>query len=226
MVRRMFAAVPKLAGSLGARFALTWPRRRRWRRLAGFGADILGGRGEARDLTFNAWLSIGAFFALAAQAPTLGWLTAPSLVLYLALVAVSLFDARYFVILDELAAFLLALGAIVVCSVIPDDVLFRVGAAVGAYALLRIVALVYERLRGRPGLGQGDAKLFGVAGLWLGFEGLPSCLAVAVLSALTTVAVARRTGAAAAGADHAIPFGPHLALGLWLTWAFGPLEWR
>jgi leader peptidase (prepilin peptidase) / N-methyltransferase len=50
----------------------------------------------------------------------------------------------------------------------------RLAAAVVGYALMYAIALGYERLRQRPRLGLGDAKLFAAAGAWLGFDGLPT----------------------------------------------------
>jgi leader peptidase (prepilin peptidase) / N-methyltransferase len=53
---------------------------------------------------------------------------------------------------------------------------------------------------------------------------LPTCLLAAVASALISAAIERKAGAPPAH-EHVLPFGPHLALGLWLTLAFGPLDW-
>ena len=48
-----------------------------------------------------------------------------------------------------------------------------IGAAVGL-ALTYLPFLLYKKLRGRSGMGLGDAKLAMVAGLWLGAPGAPS----------------------------------------------------
>jgi leader peptidase (prepilin peptidase)/N-methyltransferase len=87
----------------------------------------------------------------------------------------------------------------------------------------RGLSLAYRRLRHREGLGQGDAKLFAAAGAWLGTAALPQVILLA-----TAAALAMATGLALAGtrlrADTALPFGPFLALAIWLIWLFGPLE--
>jgi leader peptidase (prepilin peptidase)/N-methyltransferase len=66
----------------------------------------------------------------------------------------------------------------------------------------------------------GDVKFVGAAALWVGLPMLPLMLIVAVFSAFGTILLLRRQGGELEGGD-AIPFGPHLALGLWLTFLLG-----
>jgi leader peptidase (prepilin peptidase)/N-methyltransferase len=82
---------------------------------------------------------------------------------------------------------------------------------------------LYRALRGHDGLGQGDVKFAAAAVLWLGLEGLPGLLLAAVVSALASLLILRAQGYVLHG-QLAISFGPHLALGLWLIWVFGPLQ--
>lgn len=96
-----------------------------------------------------------------------------------------------------------------------------IGAAVG-FGFFVALAWVYHRLRGREGLGGGDARLLGAAGAWVGWIGLPSVLLWASLSGLSLV-VAQALLGRAPKADQPIPFGIFLALGIWLTWLYGPL---
>lgn len=73
------------------------------------------------------------------------------------------------------------------------------------------------RMTGRIGMGLGDVKLAGAAGLWLTPALLPAFMGVAALSALLSIGAY----AAVAGADvlsRRIPFGPFLALGLLACW--------
>jgi leader peptidase (prepilin peptidase)/N-methyltransferase len=106
---------------------------------------------------------------------------------------------------------------------------FPVDQAIGAvagYLVMVIVAYLYRHRRGREGLGDGDAHLFGALGAWVGWQGLPTVLLVAGLSGLLTVALQARRGSAV-GWTSRIPFGPHLCVGGWLVWLYGPLyfEW-
>jgi leader peptidase (prepilin peptidase) / N-methyltransferase len=196
---------------------------RRCRRLGLDAGEILLARKGAQAHSHVLWLGLVGFVYLLAQFDELGWYIVPSVALFASLAAIVLFDARYFLIPDKPILFLFFSGALTVLASSSSEIPARLAAATCAWGLLRLVALAYERWRGLPGLGLGDAKLFGIAGLWLGFPGLPGCLLVAALSGLVSAAILIRDH----GWVHArqpIPFGPHLALGLWLSWAMGPIE--
>ena len=84
------------------------------------------------------------------------------------------------------------------------------------------LAFAYRRLRGRDGLGGGDAKLIAAAGAWCGLAALPFVvLGSAVLGLLAAL------GLAVTRADMTsrtqIPFGPCIALAFWLAWLYGGL---
>lgn len=202
---------------------------RRRRTLAPLAWDALCARGEGFALAPAAWAAIlGLFYLLAQPAeprlfivPSL--VIVPSLALFAALCLISLFDARYFVIPDGLVLFLALTGAATILTSAPEEAVSRLAAAATGFVALRLFGRAYEALRGTPGVGEGDAKLFGVAGLWLGFAGLPSCLIYAALSALVAAALAVWRGQLR-NPREPIAFGPHLALGLWLAWSVGPLE--
>lgn len=202
-----------------------WPAscRRRRRALAPVARDIFLARADARPLTATAWLFLLTLGAALAQGAAFGWLLLPSLCLFAGLCVVALFDARFFVIPDGPLLSLALCGLATSLPDAPQAIAARLAAGALGFVALRVVALAYETLRGAPGVGEGDARLFAVAGLWLGFEGLPSCLVYATLSALLSAVVALRIGALK-DARTPLPFGPHLSLGLWLAWVFGPLE--
>lgn len=90
------------------------------------------------------------------------------------------------------------------------------GAAAG-FILLRGVGAIYRRVRGREGLGGGDAKLLAAIGAWVGWQALPMVLLGAALFGIAT-ALLRREGLRA---QMAVPFGPGLALAGWLVWLYG-----
>lgn len=174
-------------------------------------------------LTPTIWAAFLALFRLFAELGELRLFVLPSLALFTALCLVSLFDARYFVIPDGPVVFLALTGAATILASAPEEAANRLAAAAAGFAALRLFGRGYEALRGTPGVGEGDAKLFGAAGLWLGFAGLPSCLIYGALSALIAAALAAWRGLLR-NPREPIAFGPHLALGLWLAWAVGPLE--
>lgn len=87
------------------------------------------------------------------------------------------------------------------------------GAALG-YGSLAGLAYVYRRIRGREGLGLGDAKLLAAAGAWLGPGALPILLLAAALLGLAMAIAYRRP----LRAETALPFGPPLALAFWASY--------
>ncbi len=95
------------------------------------------------------------------------------------------------------------------------------GAGIG-YGGFVAVELGFRRLRGRDGLGRGDAKLASAGGAWIGASALPFMLLVASSAALAAVGVQHmRSGAGAQGLmTRRLPFGPWLALGVWVGWVF------
>jgi leader peptidase (prepilin peptidase)/N-methyltransferase len=92
-------------------------------------------------------------------------------------------------------------------------------AAALGYLLLSGVARAYRRLRGRDGLGLGDAKLLAAIGAWTGLSALPAVLLLAACLGLIAAAAARCLGKTMT-ASTAIPFGPFLSLAGWLLWLY------
>ncbi len=131
-------------------------------------------------------------------------------------------DLRRWVLPDALTLPLLAAGLAEAFLLEPETLLDRlVGAALG-YLVLRAVAIAYRRLRGREGLGGGDAKLLAAAGAWVGGLALPQVILGAALGGLAAAAILRLAGRRLE-AQSALPFGPFLALAAWAVWLWGPL---
>lgn len=72
----------------------------------------------------------------------------------------------------------------------------------GGFAALAFIALVYRVLRGREGLGGGDAPMLGAIGAWVGWATLPLVL---LLAALAGIAVALVRGVRRTDGDTAEP---------------------
>ncbi len=89
-----------------------------------------------------------------------------------------------------------------------------IGAVVG-YSGLVVLELAYKKIRGIDGLGRGDAKLLAAGGAWCGWAGLPFILLIASASGLVHALFLSKGGEPA---DNKLPFGPHLALGIFLSW--------
>jgi leader peptidase (prepilin peptidase)/N-methyltransferase len=146
-----------------------------------------------------------------------------------ALLALALIDAGHFLLPDALTLPLLGAGIVVALAgerawpIAPGDAALGAGSG---YLVLMAVGFFYRRLRGREGLGQGDAKLLAAAGAWTGWVGLPSVVLIAALAALAwalTDALIRRRRLDPA---RRVAFGVFLALGTWLVVLYGPLDFR
>lgn len=87
--------------------------------------------------------------------------------------------------------------------------------------LLWLISWSYNRLRGRDGLGLGDAKLFAAIGAWVSLSGLPSVLFVGAI--LATGASVLRNWVNGTELRERIAFGPFLATAAWFVWLYGPL---
>lgn len=95
---------------------------------------------------------------------------------------------------------------------------YAAAAALG-YLMFAGVAYVYRKLRGRHGLGAGDAKLVAAGGAWVGLESLSMLvLAAAMLGFVTALVLRLREGRL--GGAAALPFGPALCAAIWLVWLY------
>jgi len=151
------------------------------------------------------------------------WLLLASVALGWTLLALAWIDAREQLLPDALTLPLIPAGLLVSWLVEPAslaDHLFGAAAGVAAFWLM---ALLYRRLRGRAGLGGGDIKLASAAGAWVAWQGLPSVILVASLTGAIFAAARFLSGERPTGAAL-VPFGPFLALGLWLVWLVGPFD--
>lgn len=130
-----------------------------------------------------------------------------------ALTALSVIDIRTYRLPDWLTLPLIALG-LGAAGLLGETIwLHGLGAAVG-YGALVALEKTYEKMRGRPGLGRGDAKLFAAAGAWCGLAALPLVLLAASVSALIWVVSLRLAAGVQVRADTMIAFGPFLSFGI------------
>lgn len=90
-----------------------------------------------------------------------------------------------------------------------------IGAAAG-YLAFAGIAFAYARLRGREGLGLGDAKLLAVAGAWLGWRALPIVVVIACAAGLAWAAV-RLMLRGRAGLAEPLAFGAPLCAAIWIA---------
>lgn len=158
-----------------------------------------------------AWAAPDSATAIATAA--LGW----------QLLLIALVDGEHFWLPDALtwplaASGVLAAGALHGWS----GAGWSVFSLVVGFGVLWGVAWLYRRVRGRDGLGGGDPFLFAGAGAWVGWIGLPSVLLWACAAGLSVVFAQLVVRRRVSGGDR-LPFGVFLAIGIWLTWLYGPL---
>jgi leader peptidase (prepilin peptidase)/N-methyltransferase len=168
----------------------------------------------------------GLFTAMAAPlllGRPVPWAVAGATVLLGAMLALlAAWDHLAFRLPDLLTLPLLAYGLGATWLIGAGDLRLHALAAVLAGATFWLTALAYRALRGRDGLGLGDAKLFAALGAWVGVGGLATTLLLACLTAIVALLAARVAGRAVTSATP-VPFGVFLALGGWATWIYGPL---
>ncbi len=134
-----------------------------------------------------------------------------------ALLALAWIDWTHLRLPDALTLPLLLAGLGATAWLDPAEATGHAVAAALGYAALQLLAIGYRALRGRDGLGGGDAKLLAAAGAWVGLSGLGPVLLIAACAGIL-VALVRGGGLQA---TTVVPFGTCLAVGTWLVRLFG-----
>jgi len=137
------------------------------------------------------------------------------------LLALAWIDIRRWLLPDPLTLPLVIAGLVVTATLDPARLTENALGAATGYLSLRVVASLYRVLRGREGLGRGDAKLLAASGAWVGAGALPQVVLGAAVMGLFAASCLQLAGIRL-HARSALPFGPFLALATWLVWLFGP----
>lgn len=151
-----------------------------------------------------------------------GWLlVAATALLGWQLLLIALIDAENFWLPDELTLPLIATGLIAGATLVGGWPVEQLAGAVAGFAILWLIAFAYRLVRGREGLGGGDPILFAGAGAWVGWTGLPTVLLWACAAGFSIV-LAKLIVRRRVEMTDRLPFGTFLAIGIWLTWLYGP----
>ncbi|MFC5373501.1 prepilin peptidase [Brevundimonas faecalis] len=142
------------------------------------------------------------------------------------LLLLAVVDAENFWLPDQLTLPLFLTGTAAAFCLRPGEPLAALahaglGAVIG-FGGLWLIGRLYQMVRKREGLGGGDPFMLGAGGAWVGALGLPSTLLWAALAGLSLV-LARLLLRRSVKGDDRLPFGVFLAVGLWMTWLYGPL---
>lgn len=126
------------------------------------------------------------------------------------LIALTWNDFKNFRLPNILTLPLIALG-LLQSFIVSDIRAGLIGAAIG-YLLFVLIEYGFKAMRGKDGLGRGDAKLLAAGGAWCGWSDLPVIILIAsgVGLLLALLPKYRKMG-------H-IPFGPCLAFGILMVW--------
>ena len=135
--------------------------------------------------------------------------------LFLALCALCIIDWRSYRLPNFITLPLIAAGLAYNYFSGDDFKAALIGAGLG-YGAFFTLEIAYKALRGRDGLGRGDAKLLAAGGAWCGWMGLPFIVLIASGSALLCLLLP--SVRARALEDNKLPFGPFLALGTFTVW--------
>lgn len=138
----------------------------------------------------------------------LGWL----------LLTLAVLDGRHFWLPDRLTLPLAFLGLTVGIWSTDISLTDRVAGAVLGYGVLLALSLSYRALRGRDGLGLGDAKLLGALGAWFGWQSLPFILLIAASLGLLLVGVGMIAGRRIDSRTR-VPLGLFMAVAAVPGWA-------
>lgn len=151
------------------------------------------------------------------------WLIRPEgaaiLILFAALGPLTWIDAKRKVLPDPITLPLIALGLIAALG--QGRWLDALVAAAAGYVALWLMGWLWLRFRDVDALGQGDAKLLGGIGAFLGWAVLPQIVFIAAIIGIALALIGRARGRVLDRGDE-IPFGPALALAAVATWALGP----
>jgi len=114
-----------------------------------------------------------------------------SLAMGLGLLAAAFIDLEHFYLPDPITLGGIVLG-VLTAPLRPDSSMLQsaLGAAVGFLMVWLPFGLLYRLIRGKTGMGLGDAKLLSLAGAWFGWQGAVfALLAGSVQGTLATLAV-------------------------------------
>ena len=134
------------------------------------------------------------------------------------LVTIAFIDLHHRVIPDILSLSLLVLGFLASLFRLNEipwyDSVFGI---LGGGGFFYVVAVLFEKLTGREGMGGGDIKMLAMIGAWAGWRPLPTIILMSSLGGILigglSLLLARKE------MRSKIPFGPFLSLGT-LLWLF------
>ena len=106
------------------------------------------------------------------------------IILVTSLAGVALIDRRTMLIEGRLIALAIILRLCWLLYFAPQDILNSLSGLLIGAGLLFFVGFLYETFRHRQGLGEGDAAVLGLIGMWVGWQGLGAVLLIAAVTGI------------------------------------------
>jgi leader peptidase (prepilin peptidase)/N-methyltransferase len=127
-------------------------------------------------------------------------------------------DLEHQLIFDRFQVMLLVLGVLSVFLDVDYGWLSHVIGGAAGFLFFFLIAFIFEAIYKTEGLGGGDVKLAGVAGVLLGWERLLLAMLVATIPAAIIMSVLSR---GKDGEERRFPFAPFLVFGFAVAMFFG-----
>ena len=148
-----------------------------------------------------------------------GWPLIGALILTWTLLAASMIDFEHQLLPDDITLPFLWLGLFCNLFGLYTDIESSIIGAMAGYLTLWSVYWLFKLLTGKEGMGQGDFKLLGALGAWMGWQALPLILFISSLIGavigITLIILHNHDK------NVPIPFGPYLAIAGWLYLLWG-----
>lgn len=139
------------------------------------------------------------------------------LILTYSLISLAFIDLKHYLLPDEITQPMLWLGILVNLNswfaTSLNDAIY--GTIIG-YTSLWTINYLFELMRKKTGMGNGDFKLFALFGAWLGWQFLPIILFMASILGTLAFAVKYLTKKNNGNSQQQIAFGPYLIISGWI----------
>lgn len=133
-------------------------------------------------------------------------------------------DLEHLIILDRFQVMLIIVGILSIFFDKDFDWLSHIIGGVSGFIVFFLIAFFFEKLYKTDGLGGGDVKLAGAAGLLLGWERLLLSMLIATVPAAIIMSIVKH---GKTGEDKLFPFAPFLIIGFCASLLFGTqiIDW-
>jgi leader peptidase (prepilin peptidase)/N-methyltransferase len=137
------------------------------------------------------------------------------------LVPLIFIDISHKLLPDDVTYLLLWSGVIYSLSGAGIEIQSSITGIIVGYLSLWSVYIVFKLLTGKEGMGHGDFKLLAAVGAWVGWQQLLTVILISSLAGTVVGIVLMIKARSEQRQMAAIPFGPYLAAGGWITLIWG-----